>query len=148
MSLLIRRAEPSDAPAIAWVRIASWRAAYEGILSSAFLASLSLKERSERWEKAVTGDYTRTHVALSEDNIVGFICIGPGVEVPTELAGRLPGFIYTLYIHPESWRRSIGANLISTASLDMLEDYDEPFLWVFAKKFSWKTFLRESGLHL
>jgi len=145
ITLLIRRAKASDAPSIAWVHISSWRAAYASILSESFLASLSLKDRTERWEKAITGDFSRTHIALVDDVLAGFICIGPATEVPEDITGQKPGFIYTLYVHPEYWNRSIGTELIREASSDMLDDYDELFLLVFADNHQGKRFYESRG---
>lgn len=145
LTLLIRPAQPSDAPSIAWVHIVSWRAAYASLLSESFLASLSLKDRTERWQRTITGDLSRTHVALVDDVLVGFIRIGPATEVPEEIAGRKPGFIYTFYIHPEFWRRSIGTELLREASSEMVDDFDELFLLVFADNHLGKRFYESRG---
>jgi len=52
MGLVVRRAEPRDAPAVARVHVASWRQAYRGLLPQEYLDSLSVEARTTTWAKA------------------------------------------------------------------------------------------------
>ena len=47
----VRWATADDAAAIAAVHIASWRAAYRGLLPDAVLDSLSLEARTDHWRE-------------------------------------------------------------------------------------------------
>jgi hypothetical protein len=47
---VVRPATPADAGGIATVQVRAWRAAYQRILSDAFLRSLSIPARTTRWD--------------------------------------------------------------------------------------------------
>ncbi len=61
-----RRADPSDAGAIARVHVDTWRTAYAGILPAAFLAGLSFAEREAMWSQALTADRPTTCMVVAE----------------------------------------------------------------------------------
>ena len=48
--MTVRRAEPSDAGAIAEVRVSSWRSAYRGLLPDSLLDALSVPDIASRWK--------------------------------------------------------------------------------------------------
>src|SRR5665647_1820355 len=52
MGLLVRRAEPQDAPVVARVHTASWRQAYRGLLPQEYLDALSVEARTKTRAKA------------------------------------------------------------------------------------------------
>ena len=93
---LIRRARPSDAPAIAAVHVASWRATYPGLLPDRYLLGLSPRTETQRWRRMLAfpgmGD---AFVAIeAPDGIVGYGTCGrqrPGIE-------GFAGEFYTLYL--------------------------------------------------
>jgi hypothetical protein len=51
--MIIRRASPKDASAIAGVHVATWRATYAGIVPHEYLASLSAEQRSRFWGERI-----------------------------------------------------------------------------------------------
>jgi hypothetical protein len=59
MGLVVRRAEPQDAPAVARVHVASWRQAYRGLLPQEYLDSLSIEARTTTWAKPSVGRPTK-----------------------------------------------------------------------------------------
>jgi len=88
----IRAARVGDAAALAGVHVATWRAAYAGLLPDELLRSLSVAEREASVGPARDDD-------LSED--------------VSEL--------WSLYVHPDSWGAGVGHALHSRALLRMRE---------------------------
>lgn len=128
----LRDAEPADAPAIAVVVVASWRAAYRGLLPDDVLAGLSVDERERQWSTVLTARprHTRVVVAALGDAVVGFAATGPPL-IADDRADPGLGDLYALYLDPEVWRRGIGTRL-HAAALDRLRScgFTHAGLWV------------------
>jgi ribosomal protein S18 acetylase RimI-like enzyme len=129
--IAVRPAAPSDASAIARVRIRSWRAAYAGIVPAAALAELDLAAESERWRLVlstarpawVRGAFDRTPPVL-----VGWLVAGPARG--EDLLGL--GEIYAIYVDPEDQGRGVGRALLETGLRGLqARGYAEAILWVF-----------------
>jgi len=110
----LRAATPSDVDAIAELHLASWRAAYRGIVPDAFLDGMTLESRVVRWRGAVASSLfplTETMVAVDGDTILGVCSFGQ------QRARAAPGIgeIYVLHIRPDSWRRGVGTLLLDDA---------------------------------
>jgi ribosomal protein S18 acetylase RimI-like enzyme len=129
MELRLRRATPADAAALAAVEVASWRAAYRGMMPDAFLDALSEAEKTAHWRENLLkhGQLGRKRVvvALVDERIIGFVRVG------AEHEDSEAGLVYLLYVLPEYWRRGVGRRLIS-AALDELRDLGLSYamLWV------------------
>ncbi|MWB97291.1 GNAT family N-acetyltransferase [Agromyces seonyuensis] len=129
----VRAAVPADAEAISDVRIASWRVAYAGMLSAAFLADLP--DTAAIWRGAIERGH---HVPVAEldGRVVGFAVARPcGDEHPvrdTEL-----GLLYTL---PETYGTGLGAAL-----LDAALDGRPASLWVAERNVRAIAFYRKHG---
>jgi GNAT superfamily N-acetyltransferase len=129
IELGLRRATPADAAALAAVEVASWRAAYRGLMPDAFLNALSETEKTAHWRENLLkhGQLGRKRVvvALADERIIGFVRIG--AEQDTSEAGLL----YLLYALPEHWGHGVGRRLMS-AALDELRDLGlrQALLWV------------------
>jgi GNAT superfamily N-acetyltransferase len=150
-SCRIVRGRPEDAAAIARVHIDAWRSAYHGILTDAFLNGFSQSSRHEMWCDILSHLRSRTHVAVCDARIAGFVSIGySGVdEVP--LVGRV-GMLFALYVHPDMWWRRIGTELLRASLSDPLHEFRELFLWVFAGNVRARRFygfrgFRPTGVH-
>lgn len=74
--MLVRRAEVSDAPAIAALHAASWRRVYHGALSAAYLAGDVVAERRALWDQrlAAPPPGMLTVVAERAGEMAGFAC--------------------------------------------------------------------------
>jgi hypothetical protein len=55
----IRAAAPADTEAIGRVHVETWRSAYRGLVSDAYLAGLSPAERAVRWRTPTDRDRRR-----------------------------------------------------------------------------------------
>jgi GNAT superfamily N-acetyltransferase len=109
----IRAATPDDAGQIAAVDVASWQAAYRGLMPDAYLDALSVEERAADWRRRLLGRDTErgrsTFVADDGGAILGFVRVGPDPDVPAA------GFVFLLYVLPARWRGGVGTALMAAA---------------------------------
>jgi GNAT superfamily N-acetyltransferase len=128
----LRDATPADAHALATVHVASWRAAYRGLMPDEVLAGLSVPEREQHWTDRLSAPASRTSVVVAIDArlLVGFAAVGPPV-VPVDRADPTLGDLYALYLDPGHWGRGIGTPL-HAAALDRLvtHNFTHAGLWI------------------
>jgi GNAT superfamily N-acetyltransferase len=111
---------------------AVWSELYPAVLSPAVLASLDPATMAELWGKFISrGDAYVQHVALVDDQIVGFVGIGPGRDPGYELGREL----YFIYVAPEARRGGVGKALLKQADAD--------FLWIAESNRNAQTFYRK-----
>lgn len=112
---LIREATAIDAEAISRVRVASWRAAYRGIIDDAYLDGLSVEAGRDRYLRGFDPDpaaaFTRV-AADDEGRVVGFATAGAsrtarGVPVPPR-----QGEVWMIYLLPDAQRHGLGTRLM------------------------------------
>lgn len=130
MDYSVRRANVDDAPGIAVVSVASWKAAYRGLLPDQLLGNLSVTQRQERVVRTLTSPAPRTDmlVAIRDHAVAGFASIGlRRCVAPAEHDGEL----YSIYLHPEHWGHGIGQRL-HNAALARLDElgFISATLWV------------------
>ena len=136
---LIRPAQPGDAVPLATMHIQAWRETFAGVLSDAYLQSLSVEDRVRMWHRALHATTQpvpeRIHVvAVCGEDVVGFAATRPGGEGPRPL--ELWG-IYLL----RAWQGSgAGQNLLDAAI------GDRPcFLWTGRANLRAHSFYRRNG---
>jgi ribosomal protein S18 acetylase RimI-like enzyme len=117
--MTIRRAAVADARAIAEVHVASWLAAYRGIVPDEWLDRLDVNTRTAQWTEWLSGGETRTLLAERDGRVDGFVT----VRLET-------GDVAALYVAPERMRRGIGRALMRAAHEEL--ETDVAYLWVFA----------------
>ena len=108
----LRRASPADARAIADVQVHTWRQVYAGIVPAEFLQQLDVGRREPYWADAIgnLAEADRPWVAESDGFLVGFVAFGSAHDGDDD---RRTGEIYSVYVHPDSWLRGIGADLVA-----------------------------------
>ena len=128
----VREATPDDARAIATVHVASWRAAYRGLMPDEVLAGLSVPDRERSWLDRLTAQAPRTRTVLATDGptVLGFASTGPPL-VPEDRPDPDLGDLYAVYLDPGVWGRGVGTRL-HAAALDSLRDcgFTRAGLWV------------------
>ncbi len=109
----IRRAVISDAKAIAEVQVASWKAAYRGMMPDSLLDNLHAETRAKRWESILADNASRIFVFELDGHIVGFA----GIDASTDedVDKRNVGEIRAIYLAPNAWRKGYGRQLVDTA---------------------------------
>jgi GNAT superfamily N-acetyltransferase len=144
VEILLRRATPEDAAALAAVEVTSWRSAYRGLMPDAFLEGLSEEELTTGWRanllKHRTEGRKRVLVAVRAAGVIGFVRVGLAWD-----AGEV-GLVYLLYVLPEYWNCGVGTALMR-AAIDELRDLgvSEAVLWVLRENQRARTFYEGLG---
>jgi GNAT superfamily N-acetyltransferase len=129
----LRRARIDDVAALAWVRSASWRAAYRGIIPERTLARTAELDLS-RMRRAVSDRRFGQSVWVAHDpdgTIFGYTWSGPQVD---RTCAPFLGEIYELYLHPAWQRRGIGRRLLVHTVWDLVgRGLNPAMLWVLAE---------------
>lgn len=104
----IRPAVLTDARSIAHVHVASWRAAYAGVVPQAHLDSLDEAHFTEQWEHWITSETSATFcVAEVDGDLCGFAAAGP----IRKLISFYDAELYAIYLLPEMQGQGIGRGL-------------------------------------
>ena len=133
MAAEFRWATVEDARAIAAVHIASWHAAYRGLLPDEILDGLTIGGRTDDWQEWLADGGGRDNTLLAEldGEIAAFCTIEfPSLErdEPDNVAG-----IPAIYARPDVFGRGVGSALLDAAVEAMRErGYPEAVLWVLA----------------
>ncbi|MEM8838539.1 MAG: GNAT family N-acetyltransferase [Pseudomonadota bacterium] len=140
-SIDIHRADISEAPEIAEVHLASWRAAYRGIIPHKALEQMIARRGEKWWRRAISRG---THVLVVDFNgtIAGYATVG------INRARTLPyeGEIYEIYLLPEFQGVGLGKQLFKKAQ-KALADYSlkSSVLWVLAENEQARRFYEGLG---
>jgi ribosomal protein S18 acetylase RimI-like enzyme len=135
----VRLATPDDAEPIATVHIASWRAAYRGLVPDSLLDSLDVAERSRIWAHVLATEESRCYVAIEQGQIIGFIHVCACRDSDQDPGST--GEITSIYLAPEHWRRGHGTVLLRRG-MDALKarGVSSVVLWVFEGNGSARAF--------
>lgn len=143
----VRLATIEDADTIAALQIAAWRAAYGDIVPARWLEELDVDERAARWRGRIgpaADPSAPTFVATEGDDVVGFVHVGPIRDEDLEPHGRIE--VYTVYVHPDAWRRGVGRALLDEAeSFGRRAGASELTLWVFERNAASRAFYERLG---
>jgi GNAT superfamily N-acetyltransferase len=131
-ALTIRPATIDDARAIAEVHVASWLAAYRGLVPDEVLDAQSVDMRATQWDEWLRKGETRTLVAGDVEGFVTF--------------WETSGEVAALYVAPDRVRRGTGSALIDAAHAALgAAGRDEAFLWVLEANAPARTFYAARG---
>jgi GNAT superfamily N-acetyltransferase len=143
---VIRPVTPADVTAVTRLQIASWRAAYAGIIPAGYLAAMSAAERERRHLARVNDPEPRAAYLLAERDgvVVGMANIGPTRD--GDLDADVTGEIRAMYVVPEAWSSGVGAALMRT-SLARLRaaGFARATLWVLERNSRARVFYERWG---
>lgn len=140
----IRAAGPDDAPAIARVRIESWRWAYRGLVPDALLEAMSVDDGEGDWRRTIAApDGISVFVAEGGGRAVGFVSAGPSRD-DDALTGT--GEIGALYVVRAHAGTGVGGALM-TAAEDSLRagGFARATLWVLQANAAARGFYEHRG---
>jgi ribosomal protein S18 acetylase RimI-like enzyme len=141
----IRAASTVDAEAIAELHLASWQAAYRGIVSDEFLDGITLESRVVRWRRALSpseSPLTETIVAMDGETVVGVCSSGPRRHPDADGVGE----VYSLHVETASWRRGIGKLLLDdTLQRLAVRGFTGAVLWVLRDNWNARQFYEAQG---
>ena len=125
----LRRARPADARAIAELHVATWKAAYPGLLPRDYLEALTPEDRLSGWEEALASSpWPVVLVAESGRDLLGVASLGPSAD---EGADGSVGEVQTLYVGPATWHRGVGTALLEEACRELAgAGFTTATLWV------------------
>ncbi len=141
--LVVRPAEPRDADAIAAVHVASWRAAYDGIVPRSVLDRLSVERRAAFWRDAL-GETGGVGIWVADEgSVVGFASSGAARDEDLEPRA---GEVQAIYLLPEAWGQGIGRALLEAATVALRERGLDPLvLWVLTDNDRGRRFYERQG---
>ena len=143
----VRRARPTDAPAIGLVQATVFRDAYAGRLPAEVLAAFEPDAFARTWRAGLSAPPEGVHrlmVACAGDQVVGLAAIGPSQDPD---GSPTTGECTLLAVHPQARRQGHGSRLLN-ACVDTLRGAgaDELTIWLLADDEATRAFLVSSGL--
>ena len=143
MSFSIRAAHLDDAGLLAQVHVDGWRWGYRGVLPDAFLDSLSIEARAERWRAILARGAARERnwIAMDQLGCAGFASTGPGRDAPEGV-----GELYAIYVAHRVVGTGLARALLARAvdELRTLGDH-RAFLWVLEQNPRARRFYEREG---
>jgi ribosomal protein S18 acetylase RimI-like enzyme len=134
VTIIVRPAGPADAEEIAQIRIASWRAAYAGIVPAPCLDGLDLVGEVAIWRERLAGQGTawmRVAYLLEPpvpSRLAGYVTAGPARHAGEDGLGE----IWAVYVDPAAQASGVGRALMDAAVRGLAtRGFDEAVLWVF-----------------
>ena len=127
--VVFRRARPEDARAIATVHVETWRTAYRGLMSDAFLADLDTQRRERFWrEETAATDDRRPWVADVNGVVVALAAAGPARD---DDAPPTAGEVYLIYVLEQTAGQGLGHELLRRVEADLsARGHATALLWV------------------
>ena len=105
--MIIRKAEPKDAKAIAQINVETWKDTYKGLIDDTVLNERKVDEkRIAGWLNRIQ-DPTSIVLVYEDKNILGYLWAGPARD-----AYQIKNEIYALYVQPGNQKKGIGSMLL------------------------------------
>jgi GNAT superfamily N-acetyltransferase len=142
----VRMVLRAELPAVAQVRVASWRAGYAGLVPDSELEAMGEPARLDAWvERMAASTEGSTLVALLDGEVTGFAAYGAErSDLAPAVARR--GEVYALYVHPDHWGAGAGHALMSSARVALgAGGYDAVSIWVLEGNARGIAFYRRQG---
>ncbi|MHB8681015.1 MAG: GNAT family N-acetyltransferase [Acidimicrobiales bacterium] len=129
VELTLRRASGADATRIAVLHVASWKAAYPGLLPQDYLDALEPGDRLGVWEEALSSSpWPVVLVAEAGVALAGFVCVGPSRDADADPA--VVGELQAIYLHPDFFGRGVGDRLLEAGIAELRgAGFAEATLW-------------------
>jgi GNAT superfamily N-acetyltransferase len=143
-TITVRRAAAGDAPAIARVRIDSWRTTYRGLIPDAYLDGMQVEASTALWDRVLMAGPNTTSVFVAEHRVevVGFAC-GTLLKEPKH---DLDAELAAVYLRREFQHAGLGRRLVA-AVVDAQREHGATGLltWVIAGNKAARAFYERLG---
>lgn len=127
-SYQVRHATPRDAKAVAEIHVASWHAAYAGLMPDEHLKSFTVEKRQAFWREAIEFSEPQLLVATEGDKVVAFCGFDRSRDKGTP---STTGEIWAFYADPAYWGKGAGLALWdATLEACVEEGFNLLTLWV------------------
>lgn len=141
----VRNVLSTDALALATVHVASWKAAYRGLLPDEYLEGLRVADRLSHWEDLVTSEQPDRSILLAvvdeKQQIRGFSGAGPTNDAELDTAE-----LNRIYLEPAAWGKGLGRLLIRTTRERLWTmGYVKVLLWVHSGNVRARRFYEADG---
>ena len=142
----VRRAEPDDADALGAIHVASWRAAYPGLMPQAYLDGLDAGDRAARWRDTLEvpprDPRTVRLVAELDGEVAGFAVAGAASGDETDEVGE----VYTLNVDPAAWGSGAGRALLAACEEHLAaQGFTEAVVWLHPDNARSRAFYEQQG---
>ncbi|MFN2586670.1 MAG: N-acetyltransferase family protein [Actinomycetota bacterium] len=141
-----REATPADAPGIARVHVASWNAAYRGVIADDALDALTEESLTPEWRAEIEQPpLPGATVTVVEDGaVIGYARYGPARD--DDLDPGSTAEVYGFYLHPQHWGRGAGRRLMAHVVDDLrARGFRTGVLWVVQANERAQAFYRALG---
>ena len=139
--MLIRKVDASDDfEAIGNIYVASWQAAYRGIIEQDYLDSLN----SARWAQSLSSLKYDSYVVMEDERYIGTSSIGAARDE------KMPGWgeIISIYLLPEYFGRDYAAPLFEHVVEALTQaGYENIYLWALEDNLRARHFYEKHGFH-
>jgi RimJ/RimL family protein N-acetyltransferase len=139
MDTVVRRAELTDAPALARVHVTAHLQTYDGVIDRALLDSVTLETRERVWRKSLENRSNDVWVAERHGELLGFASAGPSRDDPPDP----PRELWSLYLLESEHGSGAGQALLDAAIADQPAS-----LWVLAQNPRARRFYERNGFAL
>jgi GNAT superfamily N-acetyltransferase len=138
----IRVAAAEDAAGIARVQVATWRAAYAGLIAAPVLDGLSVPAAASRWSERLGRPGHGIWVAGPPGEVAGFVCAGPARDEDGP-----QGEVYALYVLAGRQRAGLGSALLAAATGWLRDEHGarDLALWVLGTNAAGRAFYAATG---
>jgi GNAT superfamily N-acetyltransferase len=147
LSVEISRAEVADAEQITDVNIASWEAAYRGLIDDSVLDDIKRDRTADDWREyigSLDDPEHRLWVLKENGRVIGYARTGPSREPDAESGAAAE--VYGLYTHPDAWGTGAGAELLAHTVGDFVaRGFDTVTLWVVEANGRARRFYEKQG---
>jgi GNAT superfamily N-acetyltransferase len=143
-AISLRRAGAADAPAIARVRIDSWRTTYRGIVPDAYLDAMEIDASTAMWDRVLTAGPGTTSVFVADHGgeIVGF---AGGVMLEQPKYG-IDAELVAIYLRREFQHVGLGRRLVGAiVDAQRLHGATGLLTWVIAGNKAARAFYERLG---
>ena len=128
---MIRKANVSDAKAIAHIRVDGWKTAYNNLIPNSFLSTLDYVAEEERISNKINGndeEFTSDILVYEEhDEVLAYAYYGKALD---NLYPQYEGEVVALYVRPDMKGKGIGTKLMNEIKILLKKQgYSNMIVW-------------------